>query len=114
MLGAAIVTFHHPHLNALLLFFLLPSLPNYSAQKQYLRHCITEYQFRTEDYLPLPIELEDSVNKEAVAEFEKLKKEREEKGERIDEKDKIRAVIPLDSCLARLCQEEEVCQLSFN
>ena len=66
------------------------------------------YVSRTEDYLPLPIELGDSVNKEAVAEFEKVKKEREEKGERVEEKDKVRAVIPLESCLARLCQEEQV------
>ena len=48
------------------------------------------------------------MNKEAVAEFEKVKKEREEKGERVEEKDKVRAVIPLESCLARLCQEEQV------
>ena len=66
------------------------------------------YVSRTEDYLPLPIELVDSVNKEAVAEFEKVKKEREEKGERVEEKDKVRAVIPIESCLARLCQEEQV------
>ena len=48
------------------------------------------------------------MNKEAVAEFEKVKKEREEKGERVEENDKVRAVIPLESCLARLCQEEQV------
>ena len=70
------------------------------------------YVTRTEDYLPLPIELGDSVNKEAVAEFDRAKKEKEEKGERVDEKDKVRAVIPLESCLARLCQEEQVCKLS--
>ena len=49
------------------------------------------------------------MNKEAVAEFERAKKEKEEKGERVEEKDKVRAVIPLESCLARLCQEEQVC-----
>ena len=66
------------------------------------------YVSRTEDYLPLPIELGDSVNKEAVADFERAKKEREERGERVEEKDKVRAVIPLESCLERLCQEEQV------
>ena len=71
-------------------------------------HDTIEYSPRTEDYLPLPIELGDSVNKEAVAEFERAKKEKEEKGERVEEKDKIRAVIPLESCLTRLCQEEQV------
>ena len=49
------------------------------------------------------------MNKEAVAEFERAKKEKEEKGERVEEKDKVRAVIPLESCLSRLCQEEQVC-----
>ena len=27
---------------------------------------------------------------------------------RVEEKDKVRAVIPIESCLARLCQEEQV------
>lgn len=67
-----------------------------------------KYLPRVEDYLPLPIDLDDAVNKETVAAYEKLKKEKEEKGERVEEKDKVRAKIPIEACLKKFCFVEEV------
>ena len=66
------------------------------------------YKTRVEDYLPLPIDLSDALNKEAFEEYEKTRKELQAKGEKIEEKDKVRAEIPLEACLQRFCLEEQV------
>ncbi|XP_076234038.1 ubiquitin specific protease 5 isoform X2 [Calliopsis andreniformis] len=67
-----------------------------------------KYTHRPEYLLPLPIPLEAATNKDEVAAYEALKKETEEKGQKLDSNMLVRPRIKLSSCLQAFIRSETV------
>ncbi|XP_062505674.1 ubiquitin carboxyl-terminal hydrolase 5-like [Corticium candelabrum] len=66
------------------------------------------YSQRTDTLWALPVPLEEAVNIEAVAAWEKKKKEMEEKKEKIKADDVVRPVIRMASCIAAFASPEAI------
>ncbi|XP_066585269.1 ubiquitin carboxyl-terminal hydrolase 5 [Prorops nasuta] len=67
-----------------------------------------KYTHRPEYLLPLPIPMEAAINKEEVAAYENIKKETEEKGQKLDANSTVRSRIKLASCLETFIRSENV------
>eukprot|EP00271_Cylindrocystis_brebissonii_P006504 TRINITY_DN19281_c0_g1_i1.p1 TRINITY_DN19281_c0_g1~~TRINITY_DN19281_c0_g1_i1.p1 ORF type:complete len:853 (+),score=178.72 TRINITY_DN19281_c0_g1_i1:93-2651(+) len=66
------------------------------------------YTWRTDNVLSLSIPLSAAVNKEALAAFERLRKDKEAAGEKITDDEKVRPRVPLQACLEAFQSSEEI------
>lgn len=68
-----------------------------------------KYTNRVENYLSLPVPLEDSINKEQVAQYEAEVEAIKASGEKVPlDKEEVRPIIPLTSCIKKFIEPYKV------
>uniref|UniRef100_A0A2P2I4E2 Ubiquitin carboxyl-terminal hydrolase n=1 Tax=Hirondellea gigas TaxID=1518452 RepID=A0A2P2I4E2_9CRUS len=65
------------------------------------------YVYRTDIYVPLPINLDDASNKEEVADYTKRKEAAEKSNDKFSE-DVVRSIIPFEKCFGRILGAETI------
>ncbi|KAK7075608.1 Ubiquitin carboxyl-terminal hydrolase 5, partial [Halocaridina rubra] len=70
------------------------------------------YVTRPDQYLPLPVPMEEAINKEEVASYQARKAEAQASGKVVQPEEQVRARIPFDICLSKLAAPEEILAFS--
>ncbi|XP_042235263.1 ubiquitin carboxyl-terminal hydrolase 5-like isoform X2 [Homarus americanus] len=66
------------------------------------------YVTRPDQYLPLPVPMEEAVNKEEVAAYQAQKTDAQASQKVIQPEEQVRAKIPFDVCLSKLASPEQI------
>ncbi|XP_064119478.1 ubiquitin carboxyl-terminal hydrolase 5-like [Macrobrachium nipponense] len=70
------------------------------------------YVTRPDQYLPLPVPMEEAINKEEVAAYQAQKAEAQASQKVLPPDEQVRAKIPFDVCLSKLVAPEEILAFS--